>query len=139
MSFSAEEKTISKLLNNTIYEIPRNQRKYVWEKENWEDLFEDTSFSRNKEAHFLGSIILKEEKSKQGLGYFTIIDGQQRILTLTVFLSTIMLHFKRLGLFDDFNRTTKHLQVKDNKNNSVLIFDSGYHSSLRHLILSVLN
>ena len=40
MSYFAEQKTIRELLTSQLYRIPRNQRKYVWNHDNWEDLFE---------------------------------------------------------------------------------------------------
>ena len=59
MGFKAEQKTISKLLNDSIYYIPINQRKYVWERENWADMFNDLSLSAEGETpHFLGSVVL---------------------------------------------------------------------------------
>lgn len=39
MSFKAEQRDIDYLLSNKLYEIPRNQRRYVWNKDNWDDLF----------------------------------------------------------------------------------------------------
>ena len=39
MAFHAEQRSIGYLLSNNLYAIPRNQRKYVWNKDNWEDLF----------------------------------------------------------------------------------------------------
>ncbi len=44
MAFSAEQRPISKLLNDCILEIPRNQRHYVWKKDNWQDLLSDINF-----------------------------------------------------------------------------------------------
>ena len=39
MAFKAELRDIDYLLSNKLYEIPRNQRRYVCNKDNWEDLF----------------------------------------------------------------------------------------------------
>ena len=39
MSFKAEQRYIDYLLSNKLYEIPRNHRRYVWNKDNWDDLF----------------------------------------------------------------------------------------------------
>lgn len=36
MSFEAKEKSVDKLLNDAIYCIPRNQRRYVWNTQNWQ-------------------------------------------------------------------------------------------------------
>lgn len=55
MAFSAEQRPISKLLNDCILEIPRNQRHYVWKKDNWQYLFS------------IGCIVLKKEDSINGL------------------------------------------------------------------------
>jgi len=139
MSFKAEEKTISKLLNDVIYEIPRNQRKYVWAKEDWKNLYDDVTFaSENKKPHFLGSIVLKEESKINSLEHYTIIDGQQRVMTLTILFAAIMLHFKRQELIDDFNGSTKYIQSIDTKNKSRLIFETDYHKSLSKLTNRVL-
>ena len=59
MSYSAEQKTIRDLFNSQLYRIPRNQRKYVWNKDNWEDLYLDIEYATNHElSHFIGSIVL---------------------------------------------------------------------------------
>lgn len=39
MSFEAQEKSVDKLLNDAIYCIPRNQRRYVWNEQNWNDIY----------------------------------------------------------------------------------------------------
>lgn len=47
--FKAEAKKISDLFNRKVMSVPRNQRKYVWDKTNWEDLFSDLVFILNDE------------------------------------------------------------------------------------------
>ena len=34
MSFEAKDYPISDILNKAVFDIPRNQRRYVWKKEN---------------------------------------------------------------------------------------------------------
>lgn len=64
MGFKATEKTIDKLFSDNIFEIPRNQRKYVWNKNNWNELLSDLELStKNSSFHFIGSLVLKEEQS----------------------------------------------------------------------------
>lgn len=42
MDFSASQKCINELLSkNCSYSIPKNQRKYVWDEVEWDELFED--------------------------------------------------------------------------------------------------
>lgn len=135
MAYQANDNVISKLLNDVIYLIPRNQRRYVWEQENWKDLYEDVIFSKkNKNPHFLGSILLKQEAPKNGLNHYTIIDGQQRMFTITIFLVAIMLHFKLNRMEDDFQGTIKHLLAKNNRNQNIKILQSDYHISLEKFV-----
>ena len=66
-------------------EVPFFQRPYVWNKDNWSDLIEDL-FDCNS-SHFLGSIILKSIKTPSGeQPRWSLIDGQQRLTTLSVLL-----------------------------------------------------
>ena len=55
MSFEAKDYPISDILNKVVFDIPRNQRRYVWKKSSWQDLFEDVLFSITEEKpHFIG-------------------------------------------------------------------------------------
>ena len=38
MAFDAKDQTIGELLNKISFSVPRNQRRYVWDKTNWEEL-----------------------------------------------------------------------------------------------------
>ena len=93
MDFVLGLEPVDKLLNDAIYCIPRNQRRYVWSTQNWTDLYDDIELVVDKvaESHFIGSIVLKDEGKEDGLSKYTVIDGQQRIITLTLFLSAISL------------------------------------------------
>ena len=68
-----------------FYEIPFFQRGYVWEESNWEDLFNDLLDENSN--HFLGSIIIRDiKKSKEGICNYSIIDGQQRLTTISILI-----------------------------------------------------
>ena len=47
MAFEANQHQISFLFSKKIYSIPRNQRRYVWNTDNWEDLLEDLDLLQN--------------------------------------------------------------------------------------------
>ena len=72
------------------YQIPRFQRYYAWRKKNWEQLWFDIhdKLSANKKPHFMGVIITAGGVAKVGedADYHNVIDGQQRLTTLSVFL-----------------------------------------------------
>lgn len=68
-----------------FYEIPFFQRGYVWEESNWEDLFNDLLDENSN--HFLGSVIIRDtKKSGAGLCNYSIIDGQQRLTTISILI-----------------------------------------------------
>ena len=136
MSYSAEQKTIRDLFNSQLYRIPRNQRQYVWNEDNWEDLYLDVEYAtNNKLNHFIGSIVLLRDKEKiAGLPQFTVIDGQQRICTLSIFLSAIMFSMKKYLLENDYFGTEKYLYATDDKNELHNIFSSSYHIGLEKIL-----
>ena len=86
----AGKRTISEIFNGgRILEIPFFQRSYVWDKEQWARLLEDMkAISSSNKPYFLGSVILKQQDtSSSSPGEVrTLIDGQQRLTTLNIFL-----------------------------------------------------
>lgn len=88
--------------------IPVYQRAYSWEKEQWntflKDLFEQIEGQNN---YFFGNILLETLKKDTK---YEIIDGQQRITTLTVFiraLLNVLLNRKNEDLLKEFDFQTK--------------------------------
>lgn len=79
-------KAISELFsadNKVVYYIPKYQREYVWSKWNWEALFDDIDESDG--GHFLGSIIcINTEKDSHKAATLELVDGQQRMTTLSL-------------------------------------------------------
>lgn len=139
MAFEAKDYAISDRINKSVFDIPRNQRRYVWKKPHWQDLYEDIVFSITEtKPHFVGSIVLEGEGKKDGLSYYTIIDGQQRLTTITIVLLAIMKHFHENDMTDDFLGTISYLQSKNNSNQDITILNSEYHVSLASLIRNMI-
>ncbi|MBD5532754.1 MAG: DUF262 domain-containing protein [Lachnospiraceae bacterium] len=81
----AHEKSFTFMNGPIRIEIPFFQRGYVWNQDNWRALIED--LLDKKSSHFLGSIILKAIKTESGeIPRWSLIDGQQRLTTLSVLL-----------------------------------------------------
>lgn len=141
MGFHAEEKYVYDLFNRQSYIIPRNQRRYVWEKRNWEELFGDVSLVAEGKckSHFLGSFVLKDEGRDNGLPKYTIIDGQQRIITLTILLASILFWLRKEGLIEDYEGTKQYVIAKDDKAKDIVMVKSDYHLSLEGIINGILN
>lgn len=71
------------LSNGKSYSVPPYQRDYSWKEEPWEDLWEDLLTSEaHREDHYMGALVLESGERKQ----FRIIDGQQRMATLSVLI-----------------------------------------------------
>ena len=91
---------------HTVFEIPYYQRAYVWDEENWSRFLEDMeSVSVINKQYFIGSLILKQKPTETGCKYGDIrvvIDGQQRLTTITVFFKVLSLMKNRAKIFDTF-------------------------------------
>lgn len=84
----AREKSLTFLVENIRYVIPYFQRSYVWNEENWEELWDELIADR--QDCFLGSIILKLEKNTgNSETRKSVIDGQQRLTTLSILLEAL--------------------------------------------------
>lgn len=139
MSFDAHEEQVMGLFNRKVYNVPRNQRRYVWNKDNWQELFDDVMAVVNGTfpSHFIGSIVLKIDPMINGLPHYSIIDGQQRTITLAVFLASIMFWMKKTGMNDDFNGTLPYLIAKDDKNNDIVMVTAESNGSLENIINAI--
>ena len=89
------------------YLIPSYQRNYVWtQQDHWEPLWEDvkelTSRVLNDEVtakpHFLGTIITREIGTVGFINRWWVVDGQQRLTTLQVFVAAAHAAFSERGL-----------------------------------------
>lgn len=75
------------------YIVPIYQRDYSWESNNWDDLWLDIENNRiGNSKHYMGSIVLVARENKQ----YEIIDGQQRLTTLTILILAIIDTIKAL-------------------------------------------
>lgn len=73
--------------NRAKYVIPKFQREYIWNKENWEALLDDILESEGN--HFIGSIICVNKGSDTFNPELELIDGQQRLTTVSLIFSAI--------------------------------------------------
>lgn len=90
----AGKRTIRDIFNRgRNLEIPFFQRAYVWDTEQWQRFLEDMRMvSITKKPYFLGSVILKQQETASNKdSILTVIDGQQRLTTLNVFLKVLCL------------------------------------------------
>ncbi|CAC6799614.1 Uncharacterized conserved protein [Staphylococcus aureus] len=103
MNMDAYTRNIKDILSlDRKYTIPRFQREYAWEKPElltmYDDIFDQIKLTDNIvkiSEYFIGSLVLVGDDTKDTK--FIIVDGQQRITTITIILSVIGEKFLELG------------------------------------------
>lgn len=89
---SVEDPTVANILSTDmlkIYDIPRYQREYTWNQRDWANLYDD--ITQNDAGYFLGSFIVVNGtvNSKMDTIHYEVIDGQQRLTTLSLLLAAL--------------------------------------------------
>ncbi|MDD5473756.1 MAG: DUF262 domain-containing HNH endonuclease family protein [Candidatus Methanoperedens sp.] len=112
---SAYQHPISNIfgIDTVKYVIPRFQREYVWRREHWENLFND--LLDNEKGYFLGTVISIPKIISQVLGNteHEIIDGQQRLITISLLYAAIYERYaKETRTDDDFIAQRTNLKYK---------------------------
>jgi hypothetical protein len=74
--------------NGRTYRVPLYQRNYSWEEEQWDDLWNDILElrSRGDDRHYMGALVVEGKSDRE----FRIIDGQQRLATLSILALAII-------------------------------------------------
>ena len=70
------------------FRIPRYQRDYAWDIQNIDDLFDDIfEAMETNVGHYIGTFILSQNREEN---CYDVVDGQQRLTTLTMILISII-------------------------------------------------
>lgn len=92
MKIESKDEDIRALLSAGYYRIPRFQRPYSWTRENidefWDDIIKDSPAD-----YFIGSMVV----FKDGDQRFGVVDGQQRLTTITLLLAVLRNTFDAVG------------------------------------------
>lgn len=95
--------TINQLFgsNNEQYVIPTYQRRYSWhERQVWE-LIEDIKLIEGNDTHLLGTIVCLAGHHTAGLNKLELVDGQQRLTTITILLECLRQRLEAAEEADD--------------------------------------
>ena len=86
--------TFSRLMGNGLrYNVPKYQRDYSWDKEQWSDLWYDVlQMIEEQDSHYMGYLVLQTNDDKN----YQIIDGQQRLTTLCILILAVVDYLKKL-------------------------------------------
>lgn len=123
MKIQCVDSDVRKVLESGTYTIPRFQRPYSWDKDNVEDFWEDTT-SDVIEDYFIGSIVTYN----MGSASYGLVDGQQRLTTITIALCAVRDKYNELKHVDSANGIHRLIETRDLNNNLhfVLKAESSY-------------
>jgi hypothetical protein len=81
--------------NGRIYRVPAYQRDYSWTEEQWEDLWNDLLelSARPDDTHYMGALVVEGRSDRD----FAIIDGQQRLATLSILALAVIARLWRMA------------------------------------------
>jgi len=81
--------------NGKIYRVPAYQRDYSWTDEQWEDLWKDIVERQDNpdDRHYMGALVVEGKSDRE----FLIIDGQQRMATLSILALAVIDRLKSLA------------------------------------------
>ncbi|WP_456437792.1 DUF262 domain-containing protein [Desulfurobacterium sp.] len=91
---TAQARTIYELFAGKVFKVPDYQRNYAWIEKNWEDFWNDIKEGINTHTeHYWGTVTLKYSGKSLycperdiPLNLYEVIDGQQRLTTIYLFL-----------------------------------------------------
>lgn len=95
INFDTSNKTFREILGNGLkYEVPRFQRDYAWTEEQWSDLWQDIEevIQEQDDEHYMGYLVLQRINDNTSI----IIDGQQRLTTVTLIIIAALYQLKEL-------------------------------------------
>ena len=147
----AKEYTVNDILSNKKYFVDDYQREYRWEKRNINDLLNDLwgkfnesyivgerySEVKNYNSYFLGSILISEKDQND-----YIVDGQQRLTSLSLIIIYLYNTLKELKLLDkisslgtliyseEYGEKTFNIQVSDREKCMEALFTNNYKDFL---------
>ena len=95
MKIESTDQDIRTLLSSGYYRIPRFQRPYSWTRENIQEFWDDIIKQKPAE-YFIGSMVV----FKDGKQRFGVVDGQQRLTTITLLLAVLRNTLDKNGFKD---------------------------------------
>ncbi|MBR3023721.1 MAG: DUF262 domain-containing protein, partial [Oscillospiraceae bacterium] len=121
--------------------MPKNQRRYVWKERHFQELYDDITLVMNgfEQSHFIGSIVLSQEKDREnGISLYTVIDGQQRITSLSIIIACIGYWLKIYNADSEFNGLRKYLIAPDDSDNEHIIVSLSSNIVLESITKSII-
>jgi uncharacterized protein with ParB-like and HNH nuclease domain len=145
--------TIKDMIESRNFSVPLNQRKFSWDTDYindvWDDLIEiiksNINITDNKNYHFFGPMFFIPDDKRN----YTILDGQQRLASITILLSVIrdMIYYSNDKIYSDpiclrtlidgFIQRRDETNIKLNLGNPILILGEKNKDYFKNLIQKI--
>lgn len=120
------QKAISDLFESRrIFNIPNYQRAYAWETKQLRDFISDLDNQALGKDYFFGTILLQIGESEGYFKIINIVDGQQRLTTLTIFMRLLLDKLDSFGDDVSILRET-YIQYRNEYKLRVLEYDQQF-------------
>ncbi len=130
MKIESKDTDIESLLDGSYFHIPRFQRPYSWDDDNINEFWNDLVLNKGDD-YFIGSMVVFKKAKQQ----FGVVDGQQRLTTITILLCVVRDHFLKLGHEDYAKGIHQLIERKDrsNKDEYVLKTETSFPYFQEHI------
>lgn len=119
MKIDASDKEIQDIFSLGYFRIPRFQRPYSWERDEVENFWDDVVLDQSAD-YFIGSMVVYQQNKP----YFGIVDGQQRLTTITLMLAAIRNEFAEIGEYDLARGVHKYIEQPNIDNQKEFVLNS---------------
>ncbi len=132
MDFKPVDKTIKDLLiSGHQFEIPRFQRAYSWEKRHYAEFLRDIISNLKVEngqisadAYFVGTMLFVGNFLEAGKNVIKVVDGQQRLTTITILFSVLSDLFKGKGEDTLAKKIFNYIMTEDDNGKEVRVLNT---------------
>ena len=135
MNIKPQDKTIKELLlSEHQFVIPRFQREYSWEKKHYKEFLDDMLDCLLVEngniminQYFLGTMLFVGDCFENDHDEIAVVDGQQRLTTITILFSALSDRFLQLGEEKLSKQVFRYIMTEDDNGDQIRIIKSKTH------------
>jgi hypothetical protein len=140
---------VGELFSQSVFDIPQYQRGYSWTSQQVKDLLSDLEYTyeerttgeRDGFSHYFGTVVLlnkgKKDAANDEFNFYDIIDGQQRMTTISIFMSCLSSELQRISE-SDLKDSERTMSPEDAADENLKTFVN-YHGSERITLDSLNN
>ncbi|NVH73721.1 DUF262 domain-containing protein [Paraburkholderia sp. JPY432] len=116
MKIQCIDREVRQILESGIYIVPRFQRPFSWDRNNIEEFWNDAT-SDVKKDYFIGAFVTYNISSS----VYGVVDGQQRLTTITIALCAIRDKYQELGHIAAARGVHRLIETRDLDNHALFV------------------